>query len=360
MFAPLVSAIVPTFNRAYCVCRTIDSALAQTHSRVEVLVVDDGSTDDTRQVIQQRYGSEPRVKYIFQENTGVSGARNTGMQAAQGDCIALLDSDDVWKPYKLDLQLAVLERLPEVGMVWTDMEAIDPSGKVFSPRYIREFYSSYRLWRMSALFSRQIPIGKIAPHLPPEVTEGTVFAGDIYSQMVMGNLVHTSTVLMRRERMEQTGLFNVEFKAGEDYDFHLRTTRAGPVAFADVPALLYQRGLADRITRPEMRIHMARGFLRTLEATLARDRPRIRLPEEMIDLALSDAHGWIGDLALSLGDRDEAQHHLASSLRHRWCQPRIAALWMLSHTPTLLSALIRNSVRAVKSIFRPQVVTSLC
>lgn len=354
MFAPLVSAIVPTFNRAYCVCRTIDSALAQTHSRVEVLVVDDGSTDDTRQLIQQRYSAEPRVKYIFQENTGVSGARNTGMHAAQGDCIALLDSDDVWKPYKLELQLAVLEQLPEVGMVWTDMEAIDPSGKTFAPRYIRQFYSAYRIWRMSELFSRQIPIAKIAPGLPADVTEGTVFAGDIYSQMVMGNLVHTSTVLLRRERMEQTGVFNVEFKAGEDYDFHLRTTRAGPVAFADVPALKYQRGLADRITRPEMRIHMARGFLKTLETTLARDRARIHLPDEMINLALSDAHGWVGDLALSLNNRDEAQRHLALSLKHRWCQPRIAGLWMLSRFPRQFADLIRSSVRAMKSPFRSE------
>jgi len=354
MTPPLVSVVIPTFNRAYCVCRTIDSALTQTHSHLELLVVDDGSTDDTRQVIQRRYSSESRVKYIHQENTGVSGARNNGLQAAQGDCIALLDSDDVWKPYKLELQLAVLRRLPEVGMVWTDMEAIDPRGNVFSPRYIRQFYSSYRLWRMSELFSRQFSVEKLALDLPADVAEGTVYAGDIYSQMVVGNLVHTSTVLLRRERMEQTGLFNETYKTGEDYDFHLRTTRAGPVAFVDVPALQYQRGLADRLTRPEMRIHMARGFLNTLEATLARDRDRIRLPRHMLDLALSDAHGWVGDLALSSGDREVAQQQLSLSLKYRWWQPRIAALWMLSHLPQLYASWIRSSVRALKFPFCSQ------
>ena len=239
-------------------------------------------------------------------------------------------------------------------MVWTDMEAIDPSGKMFAPRHIRQFYSAYRLWRLPELFDQQLSIQELAPDLPAEVRLGTVYAGDIYSQMIMGNLVHTSTVLMTRERMEQTGLFNVEYQAGEDYDFHLRTTRAGQVAFADVPALKYQRGFPDRITRPTMRIHMARGFLNTLEMTIARDRDRIQLPQRMLNLAMADAHGWVGDLAFAMGNLDEAQRHLALSLKHRWCQPRIAALCMLSHSPRQFATCVQAFVRGLKSPFGPR------
>ena len=81
----LVSVIVPTYNRAYCLCRALDSALAQTHRALEVIVIDDGSTDGTSALISERYGLDPRVRYIWQENTGVSRARNTGLDASRGD-----------------------------------------------------------------------------------------------------------------------------------------------------------------------------------------------------------------------------------------------------------------------------------
>jgi glycosyltransferase involved in cell wall biosynthesis len=99
----LVSVIIPTYNRAYCLGATVDSALAQTHCEVEVLVVDDGSSDHTREFVLDQYRHEPRVRYLYQENTGVSGARNHGLRAAQGDFIAFLDSDDLWLPWKLEL-----------------------------------------------------------------------------------------------------------------------------------------------------------------------------------------------------------------------------------------------------------------
>ena len=95
----LVSVVIPTYNRGDCIERTIDSALGQTHQNVEILVVDDGSTDDTRQRIERRYGLDARVRYLHQQNQGVSAARNTGLQNVRGDFVALLDSDDVWMPW---------------------------------------------------------------------------------------------------------------------------------------------------------------------------------------------------------------------------------------------------------------------
>src|SRR5947207_692803 len=116
MDEPLVSIVVPTYNRAYCLPRTIDSALAQTYASVEVIVVDDGSKDDTAALVRARYGSDGRVQMISQQNAGVAAARNTGMAAARGDYVALLDSDDVWQPWKLELQMACMRAHPDVGM----------------------------------------------------------------------------------------------------------------------------------------------------------------------------------------------------------------------------------------------------
>src|SRR5690349_2852214 len=124
MAEALVSVVIPTFNRAYCIAQTIDSALAQTHENIEVLVVDDGSKDNTAELIAEKYKREPRVRYLPQKNQGVAAARNYGLSAARGEYIALLDSDDLWLPWKIAAQVRCLEALPEAGMVWTDMDAI--------------------------------------------------------------------------------------------------------------------------------------------------------------------------------------------------------------------------------------------
>lgn len=260
----LVSVVIPTLNRAYCLARTLDSVLAQTHADLEVLVVDDGSTDETPDLIRTRYGAEPRIKYIPQQNAGVAAARNHGIRIARGEFMALLDSDDFWQPWKIELQLRCMQRFPTLGMVWTDMEAIDPSGGVFNRAYIRTMYSTCALFPDDGLFLDAVPLRSVAPSVAAIVSDASLRMGMIFSQMIMGNLVHTSTVLVRRERLAKVEAFDESLRySGEDYDFHLRTCRYGPVGFVDLPAIQYQHGMPDRLTRPEYHIHAATNFLRT-------------------------------------------------------------------------------------------------
>src|SRR5688572_5767710 len=107
---PLVSVVIPTYNYGHLVAEAVDSALAQTYPAVEVLVVDDGSTDDTWDRLA-RYGD--RIRCVRQANAGLSAARNTGIRAAHGEYVALLDSDDAFHPRKLDLQMRYLTSRPE-------------------------------------------------------------------------------------------------------------------------------------------------------------------------------------------------------------------------------------------------------
>ena len=157
MSSDLVSVVVPTYNRAYCIQRTIESALGQTHRSVEVIVVDDGSVDETRSLISRLYGSDSRVRYVYKPNGGVSSARNRGLRESRGDYVALLDSDDVWKPWKLEVQLRCLQHAPDVGMVWTDMQAIGPDGTVIYEKYLRKMYTAYRWFRLDELFPTRYP-----------------------------------------------------------------------------------------------------------------------------------------------------------------------------------------------------------
>lgn len=345
----LVSIVIPTFNRAYCLPETIDSVLRQSHHNIEVIIADDGSTDDTEQMIRKRYSGDQRVHYYHQANKGVCAARNLGIDKSNGDYVAFLDSDDVWKPWKLDLQLACLQRFPGAGMVWTDMEAVDAGGNIIASRYLRRMYSAYRWFTPDELFAVSCPLPLVSGGLPTAPSDSRLYYGDIFSQMVMGNLVQTSTVLIRRERLEQVRGFNEELLySGEDYDFHLRTCRVGPVAFADVATIRYRVGAKDQLTQPCFSIHVARNWLSTILPVIANERDRINLPTSMIHRVLAEVYGWMGELQLSSGETREAAANLFRSLRFHFWQPRLAALAVISLLPPTAGRSFLKFIRMIK------------
>ena len=244
----LVSVIIPTYNRAYCLARAVDSALAQTYPHIEVILIDDGSSDGTADMVAKRYGADPRVRYHAQPNGGISNARNTGLARATGAYVAFLDSDDEWQPWKTELQIACMRAHPELGMTWTDMVAIDPDGNIVNPSYLRQMYSAYRWFPTNDdLFHRSESLEAFAS-APADTIRGRKFYfGDIGDEMIMGNLVHTSTVIVARSRAEEVGLFREDLRfSGEDYEYHLRTCRLGPVGYLDVASIRYQRGRSDQ------------------------------------------------------------------------------------------------------------------
>lgn len=363
MNQPLVSVVIPTFNRAYCLGRAVDSALQQTHANMEVVVVDDGSTDDTASTVAAQYGHDSRVRYIHQSNQGVAAARNTGLAAARGEFVALLDSDDIWRPWKVDVQLAVFNRFPDVGMVWTDMEAIDAEGRVIEEKHLRTMYGAYRWFAEDRLFKESFPLQDLISNTECPVESSKVYRGDIFSPMVMGNLVHTSTVLLRRERLEAVVGFDPTYTpVGEDYDFHLRTCREGPVAFVDVSSIQYQREFGDQLTQPGFRLAFAQSHLAIVTRTMEQDRDRIRLPQSMIKACLADAHGWIGQAALDQGDTRLARKHLHRSMTYRPDQLRTGLMFLLACLPHDAGNRLRATYRQVKrSVLGagPQVTSSI-
>ncbi len=343
MSTPLVSVIIPTFNRAHCIAQTIDSVIAQTYQNLEIVVVDDGSTDNTGDVLRSRYPGEARLVYQYQQNGGVCAARNRGLDVCRGDFVALLDSDDLWIPQKIQMQLACMQRAPEVGMVWTDMEAIRPDGTVTHPRYLRVMYSAYQWFeKKEDLFTKSWSLREICGDTVCPDEACRFYVGDIFSQMIMGNLVHTSTVLLSRERLSKVKGFNLALRrSGEDYDFHLRTCREGAVGYLDIPTIQYRRGAEDQLTGDAYAIDRARNFLSTIQPFIDNERDRISLPDSMIHEVLADAHYWIGEEYLILEDLKQARHHLIQSLRYKPRQPRIARLLAL----TLVSSPVREELR---------------
>jgi len=355
MASPLVSVVVPTYNRARVVNHTIESALGQTYESVEVVLVDDGSTDGTPEQIARDWGDDGRVRYFRKANGGPASARNAGFAQARGQYIALLDSDDTWEPWKLSLQIRCMERHPELGMTWTDMAMIDPQGHVVDPAYLRHMYDAYRWFTDAQLFPRSHALVEVAPDLASVVGDARLRIGEIFSNMIMGNLVHTSTVVLRRERLERVKGFDESLRySGEDYDFHLRTCREGAVGLLDLPAIRYQQGMPDRLTGKKYRIHMAENMLRTIEPIIARDRKDIHLPEHMIRRKLAEAHAWVAFERLELGEAVAARRHYLESLRHWPWQPRLAKPLTFAAMPLGTGVALRRWFKAVKGRWRGQ------
>lgn len=337
----LVSVVIPSYNRAYIVGHAIESVLRQTYKNVEVVVIDDGSSDDTKSVVT---AFDERVRYIYQPNAGIAVARNSGIAAARGEFVAFLDSDDVWLPWKLEAQLSVLRQRPEIGMIWTDMTAVDESGTVVEAEYLRTFYqASFRHTRIEQICEPAGMLRAFFPDAPRSAAAHPVYTGSIHSHMFMGNIVHTSTVVVRREWARRIGGFDLEMRpAGEDYDFHFRITGCGPVAFIDAPSILYRVNAEDQVTAPRVVVHIARGNLRTVLRTLEEQGASIRLPRRKINHRVAESYAWLGTELLKTGSRTEAARHLWRSLAIRPLQPTTAATLAFCFLPSpLLTATAR-------------------
>lgn len=214
----LVSIIIPTFNREDIVGRAIDSALAQTYERKEIIVVDDGSTDGTLDLLKKY---EPAgVRIIAQQNRGPSAARNRGVCESRGQLLAFLDSDDVWLPEKLERQVRLLERAGR------DVPCCLCNAIVRSP-------------------GRDIPSFDLAP-LEISCPEGVwTNATEVLSTR---GVVFTQAVIARRDVFSRIGGFDEDLRLMEDWDLSLRLSQEGPLAFIAEPLVIYHRDREDNLS----------------------------------------------------------------------------------------------------------------
>ncbi len=202
----LVSIIIPTFNCGAFISEALESVFAQTFTAYEVIVVDDGSTDHTREVIN-RY--EEKVRYIYQENRGVSAARNTGIKNARGRFIAFLDADDVWMPEKLEWQMKAMSKSESIGVVSCGLFCISGEKNIE-----REVIPKNYLRRNELV--RDL-------YLDPDPFFG---AG--------------SAILVRKECFQKLGLFDEDLHAAEDWDMCLRIAKSYDVRFVPLPLFEYR------------------------------------------------------------------------------------------------------------------------
>ena len=352
-----MSVVIPTYNREALIGAAVESVLRQSYKHIEIIVVDDGSTDRTRQVVQA-YGE--RVRYVHQANAGAASARNRGLREARGEFIALLDSDDEWFAWKLDAQVHVLDRYPDIGMVWTDMTAVSEDGAILHDRYLRTFYNAHALARIEEVCDCLDSLSVAWSDAPHDLGGTPICKGDIFSQILLGNLVHTSTLLARRARLHQAGEIDIEFTPlGEDYEFHVRICSHGPVALIEASSMHYRIGAADQLTAPHLGVHTARSNLRTVLRWLERGGARIRLPRRMIRDRLAQAYAWVGEAEMHFGEWNRARPHLWHSLQHRPGQRKALLLLAFSLMPISVFRAALGVKRQLRSLSAAKIAALL-
>lgn len=264
---PLVSVIIPTYNRAWTLAKAIDSVLAQDYKNLELIVVDDGSNDNTSNLIDRYDG---RLKLIRQANAGVSSARNRGIAEAGGDFLAFLDSDDTWLPQKLNRQMGFFIRWPKTLICQTQEIWIRNNVRVNPRKY----------------------------HKKP--------SGMIFEPSLDLCLVSPSAVMMKKELFKEIGCFDESLPACEDYDLWLRVSCRYPVYLVDDPLVIKRGGHPDQLSRApgldRFRIQALHKILQNGQLTKSQSKAAITVLQKKCTIYAAGC--------LKRGRNDEASYYI--------------------------------------------------
>jgi glycosyltransferase involved in cell wall biosynthesis len=229
---PEVSVVIPSYNRGAMLIEAVESVLAQSFTDIEIIVIDDGSTDPTEALIQPYLD---RITFRRQQNAGVAAARNHGIRLARGAFICFLDSDDQWRPNKLAVQLAVARSRPEYGLIASEIQAFDDRGLVEG----RGKASMYKIRN-----------------------------GRVLDDLLFSNWIQTSTVMVRRECLEKVGGFDEDVgQFGEDWLLWMRIAAEYPIYFVPEALVLYRMHEVSLTShRPELQYQSLMTILNKMSA----------------------------------------------------------------------------------------------
>jgi GT2 family glycosyltransferase len=361
---PKVSVVIPTYNRADYIAAAIESVRQQTMTDFEMIVVDDGSTDDT---LERLAAFADQVVCLRTPNQGPALARNVGMQAARGEYVAWLDSDDLYRPFKLELQAALLDLRPEIGFVYSEVAGFDDAG-YHDEWHLRTYHqSAWRGLRYEDVFTERTPLLEtpLAPKLAAagygEWRDRSVYSGHIFDRYLLGTLVFTNSIMFRRALLERSGLQARRFGLFHDLEFVLRLSRLAPAAFLDLPtyALRYHPGQISTTATPAgglVAIRKQRDLLRVLKTYCRNDPAYYRAHKPVLDRQLARLHRAVALPMLAWEPRTGRARRLYARRARRYLAKAAAlgypdwATWLTSFVPGLARRAGLACVRALRRV----------
>ena len=318
-----VSVVIPTYNRAALIARAVSSVLEQCYEGDEVIVIDDGSTDGTREALGMFMD---RIVYKYVQNGGVSRARNTGLQLAQSPLVAYLDSDDQWLPYKLHLQRELMAALPEVQFCYSESSRRLSSGETID-RAVALFWDDPHVG--ATLLGAGIKYSTLAA-LPDGCDDFLVHVGSLYAPSLKGPSVWCSTALVRMSEIGREIGFPEDISYSEDWEYFSRLAQKGLAAFMDLPTALMH---ADH-GHPQLvdcgSEYQLSTLIKVTERVWGADPDFVWRENSHYGQILDERRVALARLLLRSGRRKEARSHI------RLVAKRPPGLWLRSWFPAWL------------------------
>lgn len=325
---PLVSIIMPTHNYGHLIRMSVESLLSQSYPRVEVIIVDDGSTDGTADVLAP-YGD--RVRYLQRPHRGAASARNHGLGVAQGDYIGFLDADDEIPSDSIACRVGFLEGQPDLDVVFGDVEVVEGSDVVV-PSFMRERRAFQRIPRESA--------GDAA----------YILAGNLFDYLVEERFITMPSVLVRRSFMDLVGGFDEAFPNEHDYDLWFRLARTGRFGYLDrvlARCHIHSGNLSgNRLRAGKKRIDLMHKLLREQPDLSAHTRA-------LVARRLRELHFEVGYMQWEAGQLAEAHQEFARSLLYGGWRRRSLLYYFCTWLPPEIVCALRRAKHGLSAMSIP-------
>ncbi|RXH58083.1 glycosyl transferase [Granulicella sibirica] len=263
-----ISVVIPTYNRAALLRRAIQTVIEATTPKDEIIVVDDGSTDDTSRVPSE---FEREVRYLRVPNGGAGAARNVGVEAATHDLVGFADSDDEWLPSRLDKQRTLMETRRDLVFSFSNFGQLFPDGSI-EHAWGKQWHEDSRGW--DEILGAGQPCSALIPLLPG-VADVPVHIGSMYRNQLHTNYINVNTVLARRSLAGEAFRFGIGLPTWEECECFARLTRLGPCAYLDVDTALQRAHGGPRLTDADS-IQVATARLLIISRTWATDEVFVR------------------------------------------------------------------------------------
>ncbi len=263
-----ISVVIPTYNRAALLRRAIETVIQGTSPEDEIIVVDDGSTDETAQVPGE---FEQEIRYIPIPNGGAGAARNAGVRAATHDLIGFADSDDEWMPGRLDQQRPLMESRRDLVFSFSDFGQLFPDGHI-EKHWLQKWHHDPRSW--DEILGPGQPCSELTS-LSEGVEDVTVHIGSMYPKLLHKGYVNVNTLLVRRSLAGDQLHFGLGLPTWEDYECSARLARLGPCAYLDIDTALQRAHQGPRLTDAD-KIQVAKAHLEVIRRVWATDGAFVR------------------------------------------------------------------------------------
>lgn len=344
-----VSVIIPTYNRGGFIVEAVESVLRQTYQNFEVIVVDDGSTDDTLDRLEP-YRS--RISIIQTKHGGAPHARNAGIKGARGKYVAFLDSDDRYLPHKLALQVQILEQFPDVGMVYSEFSGFGEG--VFEEFHLKAYHSSaFRDGETYEHYFEQAKSLREAGLDCPPWSDRKIYLGHIFDQYLDVLFVFVNSLMVRRAVLDSVGLHDEGLSLFDGYDLVLRIAKRSRIAFVDLPTyqLRYHDGQISTTKRrdgPLVLINKQQQLLKIVERHGVQDVAYYQSHKCVVDTTMGRLHRALG-IALMCCPGHEADARTVFIEGRRYGLS-LHVFWILTFLPSLVRRVVMKMRESITRV----------